>query len=252
MKKRILPAAGILLFAISLFANQGDELFRQANEAFQKKDFEKAAQLYGEVLAAGFRSPEVEYNLGNAHYRLGRLGPAILHYERALVLSPNDAETQHNLNLARQQVKGDIEPLPEFFLTGWWRQVRGSAGADTWGVVALLLWWGGFAGLTLWQLGKTRRRKKLGFLVGAICLIVSILPFSLAMSRAAYEQNTKTAIVLEPVAPLRSAPDDASTQVKQIFEGTKVKLLENLSGWWQVKLANGEVGWLNGGVLEEI
>ena len=252
MKKSSFLTCSLLFFSFLIFANGPDELFRQGNEAFQKNDFEKAAQLYEQVIDSGYCSAELEYNLGNAYFRQDIPGKAILHYERALVLSPNDADILHNLTIARQQVKGAIEALPEFFLTHWWRQLRNIAGSGAWGITALVLWWAGLAGLIFWVLGKTRKQKKLGFIAGLICLIVSFLPYSLAMSRVKYEADTNFAIILEPSATLRSAPDEAGSDILQLYEGTKVKLQDQLGGWWQVKLANGEVGWLEGGVLEEI
>jgi tetratricopeptide (TPR) repeat protein len=252
MRKSSFLTGLFLLFGFAIFANQAEELFRQGNEAFQKNDFEKAAKLYEQVLDSGYRSLELEYNLGNTFYRLNKPGKAILHYERALVLSPNDADVQHNLEIARQQVKGEIEALPEFFLTHWWRSLRNVAESGVWGVVALLLWWAGLAGLVFWLLGKTRKQKKMGFVAGLICLMVSFLPYSLAMSRVKYEADTNFAILLEPTATLRSAPDESGSDLMQLYEGTKVKLQDQLGGWWQVKLANGEVGWLKNDVLEEI
>ncbi len=85
-----------------------------------------------------------------------------------------------------------------------------------------------------------------------MCLMVSFLPYSLAMSRVKYEADTNFAILLEPTATLRSAPDESGSDLMQLYEGTKVKLHDQLGGWWQVKLANGEVGWLKNDVLEEI
>ena len=67
-----------------------------------------------------------------------------------------------------------------------------------------------------------------------------------------FEKNTGQAIILEKTASLRSAPDEAGTEIMLLHEGTKVSLSEQLSGWWQVRLANGETGWLEGRVLEQI
>ncbi len=245
----------LTVFLISVFPgafSQGNELFQQANEAFQKNDFEKAAQLYEQLTESGYRSPELEYNLGNAWYRLGRPGRAILHYERALLLNPRDEDILHNLALTRQQLKDETEDLPDLFLVRWWKNLRMAFRASSWGVAALLLWWTGLAGLATWQLGKTRKTKKLGFFVGFACLLVSLLPFSLALSHQRYAENTGQAIILEKTASLRSAPDEAGTEILLLHEGTKVHLSEQLSGWWRVRLANGEMGWLKDNTLERI
>jgi tetratricopeptide (TPR) repeat protein len=252
MKKGISILFTILFFLGQAAANQADDLFQQANMAYQKNNFDEAAQLYQQVLAAGYRSAELEYNLGNAFYKMGDLGKSILHFERALILSPNDADTKANLEMARSQVKGELDALPEFFLSAAWKKCRSAFSSGLWGTTALALWWAGFAGLAFWLLGKNRKQKKMGFFLGLALLLLSILPFSLALSRAAYEQNTGQAILLQKTAPLRSAPDEGGSEIMTLHEGTKVQLLDFLSGWWQVRLPNGERGWLEGKALERI
>ncbi len=252
MKKAISILFTTLVFLCHAAADQVDDIFQQANNAYQQNDFAKAAQLYQQVLGEGYRSAELEYNLGNTYYKMGELGKAILHFERALTLSPNDADTKSNLDLARSQVKGELDELPEFFLTAIWKKGRGALSSSIWGIVALALWWLAFVGFAVWLLGKNRKQKKNGFFVGIVCLVLSIVPFSLALSRVAYEQNTGQAILLQETTPLRSAPDKDGSEILTLYEGTKVQLLDYLSGWWQVKLPNGERGWLDGKALEKI
>ncbi|HFA47755.1 MAG TPA: tetratricopeptide repeat protein [Bacteroidetes bacterium] len=251
MKKYYLLTSFLFLFFFAS-ANKQDSLFQQANKAYQEKDFGKATELYEQVLTDGYQSAELEYNLGNAYYRQKNIGNAILHYERALLLSPKDADIQYNLDLARQQLPEQIEPLPEFFLTKWWKTMRMAAPSGIWGTLALLLWWAGLAGLSFWLIGKSREQKKRGFFIGLAALLLSLLPFSLALDRMAFEKNTRLAIVLETTTPLKSAPDKNGSEILELQEGTKVELLDLLSGWWNVELPNGEKGWVVATDVEEI
>ncbi len=252
MKRKWYSLAPALFFLVAGAFGQADGRFQQANDAFQKNDFKKAIQLYEQLADAGYASPELEYNLGNAWYRLDSPGRAILHYERASLLAPGDKDIRYNLNLVRRQLEDEIEPLPEFFLSHWWKKGRMALSSTAWGAVALALSWAGFIGLILWQLGKTRETRKKGFLAGLILLVLGVLPFSLALSRLSFEKNTGQAIVLEKTASLRSAPDEAGTEIFLLHEGAKVSLSEQLSGWWKVRLANGETGWLEAKVMEKI
>ena len=66
---------------------------------------------------AGLSSPALDYNIGNAHFRLGELGSAILHYERARRAAPGDENIRANLVLAAVlSTADDIIPLPEFWV----------------------------------------------------------------------------------------------------------------------------------------
>ena len=249
---RILFSFFLVIFSfIVAYAGQEDELFQLANEAYQSNDFNKAIKLYEQIGEMGFESAEMEYNLGNAYFRTERIGKSILHYERASLLAPGDEDVEHNLALAKQNVEGRDE-LPAFFLTSWWQNMRMLISSSAWGVIAIILLWIGFGGLCLWLMGKEREQRKIGFYVGACALIFSILPFSLAWSRMNFEKNSEKAIIIASDARLQSAPDSAGSEVLKLHEGEKVDLIDNLSGFWQVRLMNGEKGWVSENDLEEI
>ena len=233
------------------FAGQEDALFKQANDAYLANDFSKSIELYEQVVALGFQSFELEYNLANAYFRQKNTGKAVLHYERALLLNPEDEDANYNLSLVISQLEGR-EQLPDFFLTKWWKNTKMALGADTWAGIAVVLLWIGFGGLGLWQVGKTRDFRKMGFIVGMAALVLSLLPFSLAWSRASFEKSTKLAIVMADNPPLKSAPDQAGSEIFKLQEGEKLQLLDHLGGYWQVRLSNGEKGWVAEDDLEEI
>ena len=241
------------LFIIKTLAIAGQEeiLFQQANKAFQNNEFAKAIELFEQIDALNFQSMELEYNLGNAYFRENNIGKAILHYERALLLSPGEEDVVHNLSLAQEQVDGR-DVLPDFFLTAWWHNTRMAISSGGWGTFALILWWLGCGGLCLWLLGKTRQLRKLGFWVGVVGIVCSMLPFALAWSRMSFESSTRQAIVLQDQSVLKSAPDAAGSEILTLNEGEKIELLDQLSGYWQVRLANGEKGWVSEQQVEEI
>ncbi|MEZ4933698.1 MAG: tetratricopeptide repeat protein [Saprospiraceae bacterium] len=246
-------ATALLYFGLlaTNFAGQAEELFKQANEAYLADDISNAILLYEQVAGLGFESFELEFNLGNAYFRQKKIGEAVLHYERALVLSPEQEDAVHNLSIATASVE-KREQLPDFFLTDWWKKTRMTFGSGVWGGLALLLWWLGFGGLSLWKLGKNREQRKWGFYIGLVAILLSILPFALAWSRMSFEKNSKEAVVLLDDAVLKSAPDHAGSELFKLVEGEKVKLLDHLGGYWQVRLSNGEKGWVADGEVEEI
>jgi tetratricopeptide (TPR) repeat protein len=57
---------------------------------------------------AGYSSADL-YNLGNSYARAGKPGMAVLNYERALLLSPNDADIEANLRYVRSTAKLSLE-----------------------------------------------------------------------------------------------------------------------------------------------
>ena len=88
---------------------------KNADTEYEKRNYQQAIKDYEELLQNGV-SYEVYYNLGNAYYRLDNIPRAILSYERALRLSPNDEDVRVNLKMAQSKTIDKIIPEPKIFL----------------------------------------------------------------------------------------------------------------------------------------
>jgi tetratricopeptide (TPR) repeat protein len=242
-----------LLFWISgNILGQSPASFEVANTAYSQSELKTAISQYESILAKGEHSLALHYNLGNSYYKENQLGKAILNYERALLLEPQDENTRFNLALAKRKVKGEIDPVPPFFLLSWWQACRTALSSTVWGIIALLLFWAGMAGLSLWQLGKESVQRKKGFFGGIALVLLCLLPLALAWSSYRYQSDTDEAIVVVSTASLKSGADELSTEIRPIYEGTKLTLLDQINIWYKVQLENGETGWLPGSSFEEI
>ena len=215
-----------------------------ANDLYQKQDFTAAIVAYEQVLQSGFHSPTLYYNLGNSYFKAGQPGKAILNLERALLLAPNDPDIKHNIKAVNQRLVGSPEPIPGFFLERWWSSWRSGMSVSGWSITALLILWPGVAGLAVWILGSSRRTRMLGFFAGVGLIVFSMLPFSLAVSRASFQNDSGYAVVMDRSIALRAAPDSGSESSQKVYEGHKVYLLDQIGKWRKVRLMDGEVGWL--------
>ncbi len=251
----VLPKFGVIfLFFCTLSGNllASDHQFEQANQAYSKANYNFAIEQYEAILADGNYSPDLYYNLGNAYFKTGKLGKAILNYERTLVLQPSNKDAQTNLSIAKVRTEDLIQPLPPFFLARWWRTLRDGLSSTTWSGLSILLLWLSLGGFSVWLLGKLRGRKKQGFVVGIMGLLLFLLVFMLASQRAKTEAYSGYAIIIEKATSLKDAATADSPEIFQLHEGTKVQLLDQIDNWYKVKLANGEQGWLLDGVFELI
>lgn len=242
----------LICFLVEIRATDAAAQLTQANQAYQSKNFQQAIEQYEVLLRQDYHSKVIYYNLGNSYYRVDKLGLAILNYERALLLDPTDADTKHNLQVARNHLQDKIEPLPEFFLSKWWNQLRSQFSPNGWSVLSLSLLWLGIAGLSLWLLGKVRMYKKWGFILGLGLLLLSLIGFALANSRKQAIQRSDRAVILQSEILLQSAPDSKSQVVLPLHEGTTIRFLDKIGDWYKVGLENGEQGWLPKGSFERI
>ena len=128
---------------VGLLAFASPDILDDASEAYRKGDYKKSIELYEKViadhLAKGDESPEIYYNLGNAYFRDNQIGKAILNYNRALLLSPGDSDIRHNLRFANTRIEDKIVPSNHFFLTDWFNSIQHLFNSNTWGVIAIVL-----------------------------------------------------------------------------------------------------------------
>jgi hypothetical protein len=71
------------------------------------------AQAGGEPASPGYSATGL-YNLANSYARAGKPGLAVLNYERAQLLAPNDADIEANLNLVRQSARLPVKTPTRF------------------------------------------------------------------------------------------------------------------------------------------
>src|SRR5436309_5108970 len=82
---------------------QADAQFAKANQEFAQGHFKEAISGYEALIRSGQWSANVFYDLGNAYFRTGDFGRAILNYERALALERHHPEATANLQIARDE-----------------------------------------------------------------------------------------------------------------------------------------------------
>src|ERR1700687_4155125 len=90
------------------WAESPQDLFKAGNALYAESKFMDAAQKYQAAADSGLKNWVLEYNLGNAYWRAGQTGKAILHYERAFRMNPGQGDVVYNLNLATNKA-GDPE-----------------------------------------------------------------------------------------------------------------------------------------------
>lgn len=247
------------LFTFLLFVNtaqvlaaDAQQLFQNANQAYQTGNFPLAVEQYETILRGGkLFSKELYYNLGNAYFRLNQIGRATLNYERAARLAPTDVDIQANLSVVRGRVTDDIEAVSEVFFVKWYRLLRGVFSADTWSVFALFLLWLGAGGFAVWLLANQRQWKKRGFIMGCIAVPLSLLLF-LTANNAAKISEMNWGIVMSKETAFRNAPNEYAATLTTLHEGIKVEIMDKIGDLTKVKLANGEEGWVAAKDVEKI
>ncbi len=240
--KRLILFFIIQCVGLSAFAQE--TIIKEAETAYTQEDYNKAIELYEDILKTNGASAEIYYNLGNAYYKADRVAPAILNYERALVLDPGDADIRFNLQMAKEKTVDKIEPLGEFFLVNWFKALQNVMAADSWAVFGIICFLVLIACLLLFFFSRWLRMKKVGFYLGSISLILVVFANIFAHNLKNEIINRKSAIVFTPTVTVKSSPDASGTDLFILHEGTKVSIKSSLGDWKEIELEDGNVGWM--------
>ncbi len=246
---------GVMLMSAGRAAAADKELgamWDRANTHYINADYESALAVYDSIVQMGYSSTKLYYNMGNAYFKSGRNGKAIVYYNKALTLSPSDADVKYNLAVAESFVKDDIAEVPTFFLTRWMRSARRLMSSNAWAVVSLVALLAAMLGVILYLVPVRVGVRKAGLWCGAGMALVFVLSATFAAVEKRALTDSSHAIIINGAVSVKSSPDNSSTDIFLLHEGTKVKITGSYGEWSEILIPNGSKGWLQNSVMEVI
>jgi tetratricopeptide (TPR) repeat protein len=245
----------VTIIAVSGVFAQSEELkrvFDEANHLYLEQKYDSAIVRYEYIIHDGYESGELYFNIGNAYYRLGKIHYAILNYERAKRIAPNDEDLQFNLQLANVHVTDKVDAVPELFIYRWMDSVLTlfSPPAMIWMMYALFLMT--LCAFSYYVLTRSYIHKRYSLWFGLVCSLLLIFGIANFLYRSYRTENTKYAIVMADVANIKAAPDSKGNDLFVIHRGLKVQVLDDVNNWRKIRLADGKVGWIQENDVESI
>jgi tetratricopeptide (TPR) repeat protein len=245
--RSLLSLVCILLFMALAFAADPAPLqgiFAEANARYQAGDFEGAERLYRQLADSGVDSGTVFYNLGNASFKLNKLGEAIYWWEKARARMPGDEDIRENLDFAGLMVVDRIEVSPDpfpvrvvdralhFFPIG--REIA----------LALIFFIGANVLFAFYLVARSPAFSSRAFLGAAVAALLALIFAASAGWKLYAEEHRREGIVVEQKTDVRSGPGNDNITVVTVHEGTRFKVRGEANGWVQISLPNGWSGWL--------
>ncbi len=239
-----------LLFTMILQVNAS--VYDEANKLYAESNYDLALEKYMTIIQSGQESTDLYYNIGNTYFKLSDLPAAILYYEKALKLDPSNTDAVHNLELTNTMIKDKFEEIPSLFFEKWWNNLSDTMSSDQWTTLFLFLLVLTVALFVVYFISRQVRVKRFTFWSAIVALVLML--HSLGFAYQEYKQyvDQRAAIVFSPSVTVKASPSATSTSIFVIHEGAKVKLLENLNGWYKIKIPDGETGWLKKETVKEI
>ena len=230
-----------------------DSLWSKGVQAYTDGRWSECTESLEALESVGVVSPELYYNLGNAYFKSGDYPHAILYYERTLKISPSFEDARINLDFANSLIRDKIDAVPEFVLKSWARKVCYLMPSDFWAVISIVLFATALALFLVFRLGASRGLRRTGFYCSIVALILSASSFGMARWQRNSYLRADGAIVMKPVASVKSSPSrDSSKDLFVLHEGTKVTVLDTVGEWKNISLSDGRQGWIEESDMERI
>ena len=233
----------IILFS-SILYGQNNDFFDKANELYNEGKYYDAIENYNLILDDGKHSQELYYNLGNSYYKLNDIANSIFYFEKGLILNPNNEKIINNLAYAQNMLIDKIEPLPKNQILSFFNDLVNLVSYESWQIIYIFFEYLALIFFLLYLFSFESKRKKTFFIISSICIFLFFSTILLADFSKNNYRNNNPAIIFDKQVELRVEPNLRSEVVYTLHEGTKLNVTESINEWSEVKLSNGNKGWL--------
>lgn len=248
---RIISMAMLALVCLSVMprssiGSSSVEQFFEANQAYKNHRFQEAIDGYRHLIETGLENGQIYYNLGNAYFRRGDLGRAILSYERARLLIPRDGDLAFNLSHARNQTQDALTDLQMSSFS----DLLGLGGLNRFEIFfafALL----NFLFFALLCIRLYKKNEWTYYLSIFLAIVIAIGACAVALKWGVWATENR-AVVLSTEMVVHAGPDSKDTALFKLHAGTLVRVERTENDWTLVQLSQDKRGWARSGQLERI
>ena len=222
------------IFSAPLLAAETNAAFDAANKLYAQAKFADAAAAYEQLLQSGTVSPALYFNLGNARFKAGEIGKAILAYRQAESLAPRDPDLEANLQFVRNQIQG-----PSAASSRWGRALQHLT-LNEWTLLAATPLWICLLSLTALQFRNNSRStfRNLAWLSGLAAIALGVCLVCVWKINSA-----PIAVVIANDAVVRNGPLEESPSAFTVHDGAELNVLDEKNNWLQISVGN-RIGWL--------
>jgi len=237
----------LLLLSLSRIAVSQDSASATFNKGvtyFNAGNYQEALDLWAGLYESGSRSASLNYNIGNAYFKLNKIPEAILFYERAYLLKPADEDINYNLQIARTLIVDRFQEIPELFFVKWYNFLSLFLSSNAWARISMISFVLTLLSVSLYLYSQKYNYKVLGFWIGLVLLVVSLSSMAFSYRNRSLVYQSRMAIITSPMVSGKSSPDNNGTDLFVLHDGTKVSVEDVVGDWYEVRLSDGNKGWV--------
>jgi tetratricopeptide (TPR) repeat protein len=232
----------ILNYATS--QSTGIENFEKGVAFYTAGSYKEAADVWTGIYDTGYRSASLNYNIANAYFKLQDIPQAILFYERAWLLDPANEDINYNLQIARTLIVDRFQEIPELFFVRWYNLVSLIVSSDRWALISISAFVLCLVFLSLYIYSSRYKYKVSGFWLALFLFVVTISSLTFSVRNKQLVYDSRKAIIFSPAVSGKSSPDFSGTDLFVLHEGTKVTVGDEVGEWYEIRLSDGNKGWV--------
>jgi len=248
------------------------DFFVRGNAYYERADYDSAIAQYDSLVAMGASGATLYYNMGNAYFKRGAIGRAVLNWDRANRITPRDGDVRKNLALATSLLKDRnfvrrralparvLRALPDRLNT---RELASLAWGFylVWTIIAIAFVFRrtqfverAYAVLSIVSPGRLFGVRRTTDFVLALVTVgcIALGTGAVAITRYRAETAHRDAIVVVPETAVYSAPAAGAELQFKIHEGTRVRAERAAGGRIEIRLPGDLSGWVDPRAIERI
>ena len=233
----------LLVFFSNIFSKDFDENFNKANNYYNNSKYLESIKIYESILAGGWESSNLYYNLGNSYFRQNQIGQSVWAYKKALKMDPRNEDLIKNLSITEAKIKDRIILPDEFYFVKVYGNFKSRYTLKEWllagGIIVL------FA-VVSFLISEFHIFNNLKIVrVVKILILLTVTIHIVILDKFFDDDDDKFGIIIDNQVKAYSGPFYGDNSILfNINEGTEVMIKQNQKNWTEIILLDGKRAWI--------
>ena len=233
----------LLVFFSNVFSKDFDENFYKANNYYNNSKYLESINIYESILAAGWESSNLYYNLGNSYFRQNQIGQSIWAYNKALKMDPRNEHLIKNLSIAEAKIKDRIILPDEFYFVKVYGNFKSRYTLKEWllagGIIVLFT-------VVSFLISEFHIFNNLKIVrVVKILILLTVTIHIVILDKFFDDDDDKFGIIIDNQVKAYSGPFYGDNSILfNINEGTEVMIKQYQKNWTEIILLDGKSAWI--------
>ena len=233
----------LLVFFSNVFSKDFDENFYKANNYYNNSKYLESINIYESILAEGWESSNLYYNLGNSYFRQNQIGQSIWAYNKALKMDPRNEDLIKNLSIAEAKIKDRIILPDEFYFVKVYGNFKSRYTLKEWllagGIIVLFT-------VVSFLISEFHIFNNLKIVrVVKILILLTVTIHIVILDKFFDDKDDNIGIIIDNQVEAYSGPFYGDNSVLfNVNEGTEVMIKQNQKNWIEIILLDGKRAWI--------